>query len=183
MPRQTKNLLPLSLSAMRTWTAASRTYATALRRIGSRQLCRAVCIGRCWPQARFRSSGCLDTLALLSLGFLGMKGQALKGHLDLLVLAVLAEGPRHGYGVIEELRLRSGEEFDLPEGTVYPVLHRLQQAGLLASEWREVAGRRRRTYRLTEAGRAALVEQRSAWESFSTAVGSVLRGVPWPSTT
>jgi PadR family transcriptional regulator PadR len=49
-----------------------------------------------------------------------MKGQTLKGHLDLLVLSVLATGPQHGYAVIEQLRLRSGDAFDLPEGTVYP---------------------------------------------------------------
>lgn len=114
---------------------------------------------------------------------LGMRSQALKGHLDMLVLAVLAECPRHGYGVIEQLRLRSGDAFDLPEGTVYPVLHRLERAGVLASDWSEHAGRRRRTYRLTESGRVALTEQRSAWESFSAAVGSVLQGVPCPRTT
>jgi PadR family transcriptional regulator, regulatory protein PadR len=109
-----------------------------------------------------------------------MKGQTLKGHLDLLVLAVLADGPRHGYAVIERLRQRSGDAFDLPEGTVYPVLHRLEGAGLLASEWSEQSGRRRRTYRLTEQGRSAFVQERSAWDEFSAAVGSVLGGVPWP---
>lgn len=112
-----------------------------------------------------------------------MKGQALKGHLDLLVLAVLAGGPLHGYAVIEELRIRSGDAFDLPEGTLYPVLHRLQQAKLLNSNWNEVDGRRRRTYQLTRQGRAALVEQRTAWEEFSTAVAAVLGRVPWPSVT
>jgi PadR family transcriptional regulator, regulatory protein PadR len=112
-----------------------------------------------------------------------MKGQALKGHLDLLVLAVLADGPRHGYAVIEELRVRSGDAFDLPEGTLYPVLHRLQQAKLLTSIWSEVDGRRRRTYQLTRLGRASLVEQRNAWDEFSTAVTAVLRRVPWPSLT
>ncbi len=111
-----------------------------------------------------------------------MRGEALKGHLDLLVLAVLAQGPRHGYGVIEELRTRSGQAFDLAEGTVYPVLHRLQRGGLLTSEWSEVAGRRRRTYRLTESGRAALAEQRSGWEQFSAAIRAVLGEAPWPST-
>lgn len=112
-----------------------------------------------------------------------MKGQALKGHLDLLVLAILAPGPCHGYGVIEQLRSRSGDAFDLPEGTVYPVLHRLDAAGYLSSEWTEDSGRRRRLYRLTDKGRTALIEERSAWEEFSAAVGSVLRGVPWPTTT
>lgn len=112
-----------------------------------------------------------------------MKGQTLKGHLDLLVLAVLADGPRHGYAVIERLRQQSGDAFDLPEGTVYPVLHRLEGGGLLASDWSEEAGRRRRTYRLTDQGRAALAKERSAWEEFSAAVGSVLGGVPWPKPT
>jgi len=55
----------------------------------------------------------------------------LKGHLDLIVLAALAEGPAHGYAVIETIRSRSGDAFDLPEGTIYPALHRLEQAGLL----------------------------------------------------
>lgn len=112
-----------------------------------------------------------------------MKGQALKGHLDLLVLAVLGEGPRHGYAVIELLKDRSGDLFDLPEGTVYPVLHRLEKAGLLVSEWSKGDGRPRRTYRLTDAGRQALAEQRTAWEQFSGAVGSVLGASPWPRTT
>lgn len=106
----------------------------------------------------------------------------LKGHVDLLVLAALATGPQHGYAVIEELRRRSGDAFDLPEGTVYPVLHRLEKAGLLASDWSEDTGRRRRTYRLTAAGRRALVTERSAWDEFSSAVRAVLRGVPSPTT-
>ena len=108
-----------------------------------------------------------------------MRGETLKGHLDLLVLAVVAEGPLHGYAVIEQLRVRSGSAFDVPEGTVYPVLHRLERAGLLASEWQQAGGRRRRTYRLTSAGRAELVRERDAWESFATAVAGVLKGVAW----
>ena len=112
-----------------------------------------------------------------------MRGETLKGHLDMLVLAVLADGPRHGYAVIETLRARSRDAFDLPEGTVYPVLRRLDEAGLLTSDWSEVGGRRRRTYRLTDAGKTALVQQVSAWEQFAGAVGTVLKGVPWPATT
>lgn len=104
----------------------------------------------------------------------------MKGHLDMLVLAVLAAGPLHGYAVIEELKTRSGDSFDLPEGTIYPVLHRLEKDGLLASTWSEAAGRQRRTYSLTSAGRTALVEQRYGWQEFSDAVGRVLGGAPWP---
>jgi transcriptional regulator len=111
-----------------------------------------------------------------------MRGQALKGHLDLLLLAILADGSMHGYAIIDELRMRSDDTFDLPEGTVYPALHRLQKGGYLDSEWNEVQGRRRRTYRLTEPGRGALGEQRKAWNEFSDAIGRVLKGVPWPDT-
>lgn len=111
-----------------------------------------------------------------------MRGQALKGHLDLLLLAVLADGAKHGYAVIDELRERSDEAFDLPEGTVYPALHRLDKAGFLSSEWSEVHGRRRRTYRLTDKGRGALGEQRVAWGEFADAVARVLKGAPWPDT-
>jgi PadR family transcriptional regulator PadR len=111
-----------------------------------------------------------------------MKGQALKGHLDLLVLAVLADGSKHGYAVIEALKARSGEAFDLPEGTVYPALHRLEKAGYLASDWSVVGGRRRRTYSLTERGTGALGEKTAGWEQFSAAMTQVLGGAPWPAT-
>jgi DNA-binding PadR family transcriptional regulator len=97
--------------------------------------------------------------------------------LDLLVLAVLAARPMHGYAVIEALRVRSGDAFDLPEGTVYPVLHRLSKAGLLQSEWTEASGRPRRTYQLTDRGQAALVEQRNQWQEFVEATSAVLKGV------
>ena len=62
-----------------------------------------------------------------------MSSEQLKGHLDPLVLAVLEDGPMHGYGIIEQLRLRSDELFDLPEGTVYPSLHRLERLGAVTS--------------------------------------------------
>jgi DNA-binding PadR family transcriptional regulator len=98
----------------------------------------------------------------------------LHGHLDVLVLAVLADAPAHGYAVIEELRRRSTGAFDLPEGTVYPALHRLEAAGLLASGWEVAGGRRRRVYRLTRRGRGRLQRGRSEWVAFSGAVTSVV---------
>jgi DNA-binding PadR family transcriptional regulator len=103
-----------------------------------------------------------------------MRGEALKGHLDGMILAVLAQGPAHGYAVIEALKLRSGGSFDLPEGTVYPALHRLEVEQLLSSGWVTVGGRRRRVYRLTRRGRAALEEQRAEWRRFARAVEGVL---------
>lgn len=98
----------------------------------------------------------------------------IRGHLDLLVLSVLADGEAHGYVLIEELRRRSAGAFDLPEGTVYPALHRLEEAGLLGSSWSADGGRRRRIYRLTRRGRAALKREREAWNAFARAVDVVL---------
>ncbi len=103
-----------------------------------------------------------------------MRAEILKGHLDGLVLATLATGPAHGYAVIEELKRRSGGAFELPEGTVYPVLHRLEAEGLLASEWSDGAGRRRRVYRLTRRGRTSLAGRRRDWKLFAGAVETVL---------
>jgi PadR family transcriptional regulator len=98
----------------------------------------------------------------------------LKGHLDAMLLAVLEAGPLHGYAIAEQLRTRSGGAFDLPSGTIYPALHRLELSGYLEGLWSEIGGRRRRSYQLTERGRAALAEERQSWHGFSTAVGALL---------
>ena len=103
-----------------------------------------------------------------------MDGEWLKGHLETLLLGILEGRPLHGYAVIAALEDRSGGTFDLPEGTVYPALHRLQRAGLLSSEWTVAEGRRRRVYALTAAGREALRERRGEWREFASAVGAVL---------
>ena len=107
-----------------------------------------------------------------------MRAEALKGHLDGLLLASLEAGPLHGYAVIEVLREGSSGHFDLPTGTVYPALRRLEGAGLVHSGWSVVSGRRRRTYELTPAGRRALNDQRTLWDEFSGAVGALLRPKP-----
>lgn len=103
-----------------------------------------------------------------------MRAETLKGHLDALILAVLADEPLHGYAVIEKLRTRSEGAFDLAEGTLYPVLHRLESDGLLSSAWSQASGRRRRVYRLTRRGRSALERQRAEWSGFAAAVEAVL---------
>jgi transcriptional regulator len=108
-----------------------------------------------------------------------MEGEMLKGHLDMIVLAALAAGPAHGYAVIEEIRRKSRQAFDLPEGTIYPALHRLEQAGLLASRWVTAeSGRRRRVYALTRPGERALAGHRAVWQQFSGAIGALLAGTP-----
>jgi DNA-binding PadR family transcriptional regulator len=104
-----------------------------------------------------------------------MRGEALKGHLDLLLLSTLEGGPAHGYAVIEALAQQSAGQFELPEGTVYPALHRLELDGQLRSKWSTGAGRRRRVYSLTPAGRRRLESGRRDWTSFAGAVKAVLR--------
>lgn len=102
--------------------------------------------------------------------------QLLKGHLDLLILATVREESAHGYAIIERLRLLSGGAFDLPEGTIYPALHRLEQAGLLASQWSDEHPRRRRIYRLTSRGQAELERGSNKWNHFADSVSLVLFG-------
>lgn len=103
-----------------------------------------------------------------------MHRERLKGHLDLLLLSVLAAGPAHGYGIISCLRERSEGTFDLPEGTIYPALHRLEDAGLLRSSWAPADGRRRRVYALTDEGAAALAAEQTAWRRFARGVRAVV---------
>ena len=105
-----------------------------------------------------------------------MGNDLIKGHLDPLVMAVVEQGPLHGYAIIEQLRRRSQGEFDLPEGTVYPALHRLERLGFLSSRWDDSQGRRRRVYALTRAGSKALVAKRDEWRGFHSAVSAVLDG-------
>ena len=94
-----------------------------------------------------------------------MKLDMLKGQLELVALASLREGPKHGYAIIKELRERSGGEFDLLEGTLYPALHRLEHAGLITSRWS------------TKRGAREFAEQESEWHRFARTLNSVLAGM------
>jgi len=99
----------------------------------------------------------------------------IRGHLDLLLLSVLDDaGPVHGYAVITALRDRSEGAFDLPEGTVYPALQRLERAGLVASRWDETAPRRRRVYQLTDEGHRARAAKKQEWGGFVVGVQAVI---------
>jgi PadR family transcriptional regulator PadR len=109
-----------------------------------------------------------------------MNRERLKGNLDLLLLSVLSAGPAHGYAIISALRDRSEGMFDLPEGTIYPALHRLEDAGLLISSWAETDGRRRRVYGLTDRGAAALAAEQTEWRRFAGGMHAVLG---WPAET
>lgn len=98
-----------------------------------------------------------------------------RGDYTLLLLALLAEGERYGYELVAELRTRSESVIDLPEGTVYPALRRLERQGLLRGRWVDVQGApRRRYYALTSRGERALAGGRAAWRRFVTAADTVL---------
>jgi DNA-binding PadR family transcriptional regulator len=109
-----------------------------------------------------------------------MKADRVRGHLDLVLLGVLADEPGHGYAVITALRERTEGVLDLPEGSVYPALHRLEDLGLLTSDWQPVGGRRRRVYRLTERGTAAAAAEQRDWRALVSAIEAVLRPVATP---
>ena len=102
--------------------------------------------------------------------------QTLKGHLDAMVLAIIEDVPLHGYGVIEELRRRSGGVFDLPGGTVYPALHRLERQGLLRSDREQSEDASGASTAVSPRGRRQLSEDRSGWTEFAGAVSMVLEG-------
>jgi PadR family transcriptional regulator len=104
-----------------------------------------------------------------------MRGEVLKGHLELLVLSALKSEPAHGYAIIKTIRARSSGEFDLLEGSLYPALHRLEERGLVRSSWATTDGRRRRVYSITRKGRASLQDYETEWERFARAMTSTLR--------
>ncbi|GAB2660360.1 helix-turn-helix transcriptional regulator [Saccharopolyspora gloriosae] len=112
---------------------------------------------------------------------LPVKADALRGHLDALLLATLDGRQLHGYAIIEALQQRSGGALDLPTGTVYPALRRLERAGYVSSAWSTVGGRQRRTYRLTQSGVETLHSERRAWREFTSAIEGVLEGKVIPS--
>jgi DNA-binding PadR family transcriptional regulator len=103
-----------------------------------------------------------------------MASNQVKGSLELLLMGVLQDGPAHGYAIIAALRERSGGEFELAEGTIYPALHRLEESGAITSSIEVVGGRRRRTYALTPPGRQAFVTQRTEWFGFVRSVAAVV---------
>ena len=109
-----------------------------------------------------------------------MRAEELKGHLDALLLATLEGGPRHGYAVIEALRQSTGGRLDLPTGTIYPALRRLETVGLISGSWSVVAGRQRREYRLTAAGARVLSGKRADWRDFAATISAALETRPWP---
>ena len=104
------------------------------------------------------------------------KPDALQGTLDLLVLKTLSREPRHGYSVAARIQQITDDALRVEEGSLYPALHRMEQAGWITAEWRVTENNRRaRIYRLTPAGRKRLGEEEAKWDRLAEAVGKVLR--------
>ena len=104
------------------------------------------------------------------------KPDALQGTLDLLILTVLRRRPEHGYGIAAQIQIISNDVLRVEEGSLYPALHRMEQAGWIAAGWQVTANNRRaRLYRITRAGQKRLDEQHEKWNRLTKAVGKVLR--------
>ena len=84
----------------------------------------------------------------------------------------------HGYAVKEELSRRSQGALDFPTGSLYPALRRLERSGYLSGSWDESSARKRRTYKLTTAGRRALKRERQEWNTFASSIGGVMAPNP-----
>lgn len=101
--------------------------------------------------------------------------ELLQGTLDMIVLQTLRWGPRHGYGIAQQIRANTREVLQVETGSLYPALHRLEKQGWIAAAWEtSESGQRVRVYRLTPAGRRQLASQRSRWEQFAEAIGAIL---------
>jgi PadR family transcriptional regulator, regulatory protein PadR len=103
------------------------------------------------------------------------QGEMLQGTLDLLVLKILAPGPAHGHTIAKLIQQRSEDFLQVEEGSLYPALYRLEERGWLEGYWAVTeTNRRARYYRLTEQGRAQLLEQTTGWERMVRAIGNIL---------
>src|ERR1700685_1267072 len=107
-----------------------------------------------------------------------MQGLSFQSQLEGLVLAVLGRGPLHGYAIAAQLRERSEGVLDVAEGTLYPVLHKLEKDGLIQSRWEVVNGRRRRVYAASPAAGGAVRERFDRWRRLSGAIDSVFVSTP-----
>ena len=102
-----------------------------------------------------------------------------QGTLDLLILKVVALGPIHGYAIAQRLDHVSAQVVQVPQGSLYPALHRLEKRGWLEADWKDTdTGREAKFYRLTRRGRARLDAETESWQRLSEAVGQILRLSP-----
>jgi PadR family transcriptional regulator, regulatory protein PadR len=99
-----------------------------------------------------------------------------QGTLDLLILKIVALGPVHGYAIAQRLQQVSRDVVQVPQGSLYPALHRLENRDLLTADWKDTdSGREAKFYRLTRKGRAELEAETANWSRLTEAVGLILR--------
>ena len=100
--------------------------------------------------------------------------ELLKGSTALLILSIISAEDMYGYKIVKELEIRIDNTFSMKEGTLYPLLHSLEEGRFVESYWQESAGRKRKYYHITRKGKIALKEKKEEFEVFSSAVGRVL---------
>ena len=101
--------------------------------------------------------------------------ELLKGNTATVVLAILDEGPLHGYQIAKEMKRRSDDALTLGQGVLYPILHRLEANGMISGRWEQSTGTpSRKRYQITKQGRRELVNKRGEWAAFSQAMAKVL---------
>jgi len=106
---------------------------------------------------------------------MGGETDVLRGTLDLMILKALAEGPMHGYGVVQWIRQTTDETLMVDDGALYPALHRLRKRAWITADWgRSENNRRARYYALTEKGRSQLETEVKAWTAFSAALWKIV---------
>ncbi|MBI4284560.1 MAG: helix-turn-helix transcriptional regulator [Chloroflexi bacterium] len=109
---------------------------------------------------------------------MAQRRELMQGNTDSLLLCLIVERPMYGYQIIKELEERSAGYFRFREGTLYPALHRLERAGLIAGKWQMLpSGQQRKYYHLTEKGRLSLAEKRGQWRDFLAAVNLIIQPV------
>ncbi len=109
------------------------------------------------------------------------RADILQGTLDMLVMRAVADEALHGYALMHRLRLISGERLQIPQGSLYPALHRLENAGIIKGTWApSPTGRDAKFYKLTAKGRKRLESEVADWKELSTAIALVLgsKGIP-----
>ncbi len=104
------------------------------------------------------------------------KSDLLQGTLDLLILKVVSLGPLHGYGISQRIRQISKDALQVPQGSLYPALHRLEQRGWLNASWSESeSGRPAKFYKLSPKGRRQLATEEQSWQRMTDAIGLILQ--------
>ena len=110
---------------------------------------------------------------------MGKPTDLVQGTLDMLVLKAVSLGPLHGYGILLRIQQISGETLQIPQGSLYPALYRLEQRGWITSDWGESENKRRaRFYSLTAAGRKQLKAENEQWTRLSQGIAAVMRATP-----